>query len=265
METNKQIEILNNICPLKIGYRNSKREIRINFFTNIQTEIQAYLLGFYVADGNLNLKRNTIRVKINEKDKEIIDLYQKFISPEARIRKNESFTMIGTTNKLITVNPTYQIDIANKKISEDLNLLGYGERKTYKELSIPYLNNELTWHFIRGYFDGDGCIICSVRKPNKKNREKNFRISLKVQWTAKTKQLLSEIQKFLFGQNINSTIYYINKKDVYTLSICSKDSINKFFEKLYLHSNFYLKRKFSKFNYYVNTEVTQLIAEHCNA
>lgn len=107
--------MLNNICPLKIGYRNSKREIRINFFTDIQTEIQAYLLGFYVADGNLNLKRNTIRVKINEKDKEIIDLYQKFISPEARIRKNESFTMIGTTNKLITVNPTYQIDIANKK------------------------------------------------------------------------------------------------------------------------------------------------------
>ena len=30
-------------------------------------------------------------------------------------------------------------------------------------------------------------------------------------------------------------------------------------------ANFYLQRKFDKFNHYVNTEVTQLIAEHCNA
>lgn len=265
METNKQIEVLNIICPLKIGYKNSKREIRINFFTNIQTEIQAYLLGFYVADGSLNLKRNTIRIKINEKDKEIIDLYQKFISPSARIRKNKSFTMIGTKNKPITVNPTYQIDISNKKISEDLSLLGFGERKTYKELSIPKLNNKLVWHFIRGYFDGDGCIMCSIRNPNKKNRERNFRATLRVQWTSKTKQLLSEVQIFLFKQSINSTISYRHDRDVYTLTICSKDSVNKFFKELYSNSNFYLKRKFSKFNYYVNTEVTQLIAEHCNA
>jgi hypothetical protein len=107
--------------------------------------------------------------------------------------------------------------------------------------------------------------MCSIRKPNKKNRERNFRATLRVQWTSKTKQLLSEVQIFLFKQSINSTISYRHDRDVYTLTICSKDSVNKFFKELYSNSNFYLKRKFSTFNYYVNTEVTQLIAEHCNA
>lgn len=39
----------------------------------------------------------------------------------------------------------------------------------------------------------------------------------------------------------------------------------KLFEYLYKDANFFLSRKFSKFDHYVNTEVTQLIAEHRNA
>ena len=31
------------------------------------------------------------------------------------------------------------------------------------------------------------------------------------------------------------------------------------------NSNFYLSRKFDKFNYYVNTEVSQIITDHRNA
>ena len=53
MEIQKQKELLNKICPLKKGYVNSRREVRVDFFNNIQTEIQAYLLGFYVADGSI--------------------------------------------------------------------------------------------------------------------------------------------------------------------------------------------------------------------
>lgn len=42
----------------------------------------------------------------------------------------------------------------------------------------------------------------------------------------------------------------------------SKQEQIKFIED---NSIFYLKRKFEKFNYYVNTEVNQLIADHRNA
>ena len=67
----QQIEILNTICPKFINHP-SKREIRHNFFSNIQTEIQAYLLGFHAADGSLDSTRNTLRVKLSSKDIEII-------------------------------------------------------------------------------------------------------------------------------------------------------------------------------------------------
>ena len=46
----------------------SKYAINHDFFTNIKTEAQAYLLGFYVADGN-----------VNEKGKHLEYAYQKKI------------------------------------------------------------------------------------------------------------------------------------------------------------------------------------------
>lgn len=51
---------------------------------------------------------------------------------------------------------------------------------------------------------------------------------------------------------------------MYILSIPSSQ-IKKLFDLLYQDSNFYLNRKYKKFNYYANTEVSQLIAEHRNA
>ena len=52
---------------------------------------------------------------------------------------------------------------------------------------------------------------------------------------------------------------------MYRLKTSSKKEIKKIFHLLYDNSIFYLKRKFEKFNYYVNTEVNQLIADHRNA
>lgn len=49
------------------------------------------------------------------------------------------------------------------------------------------------------------------------------------------------------------------------LVTCSESEVKKLFNLLYTDSNFYLNRKFKKFNYYVNTEVSQIITDHCNA
>lgn len=52
---------------------------------------------------------------------------------------------------------------------------------------------------------------------------------------------------------------------MYRMSTSSKKELVKIFNLLYSDSNFYLSRKFNKLNHYVNTEVTQLIAEYRNA
>ena len=79
------INKLNEICPL---YTNgtSKRKIRHNFFKSIETEIQAYLLGFIMADGSVNEKRHTLTININKKDAELFKLFN-IISPDAYIHE----------------------------------------------------------------------------------------------------------------------------------------------------------------------------------
>ena len=264
MNIEEQIEILNTICPLERASVYSKRDVRQNFFKDIQTEIQAYLLGFYVADGSLNRKRNTIRIKVTESDKAIVDLFAKFISPDARNVVNGAFDMIGTSGKEIHVKNSAQVDITCKAIADSLEDLGYGERKTYLNLHLPKLSDDLLKHFIRGYFDGDGCFTWHAKAPNIKNREKNWRVHGAFSWVSKTRTLLDELcehlNKFNVICNVNS-----KGKTAFVLSGSSKESIKNLFNYLYSDCNFYFSRKYNKFNKYVNTEVTQLIAEYRNA
>ena len=58
---------------------------------------------------------------------------------------------------------------------------------------------------------------------------------------------------------------YFKRDDMYRVKTSSKKEVEKIFHLLYDDSNFYMTRKFEKFNYYVNTEVSQLIADHRNA
>ena len=263
MEKSKQLEIINSTCPL---YKNgtSKRELRHDFFKNIETELQAYLLGFHAADGSINLKRWTLRIKVTKTDSEIIELFQNSISPEAYTRDVSGFNTV-IREKEVTTKTASEISIASKILVNDIINYGYVQNKTCFELKLPNIDDELLRHFIRGYFDGDGSIIGGVRKPNSKNREVNYRVSRAFNIDSKKQNILIEIQNFFSKHNIKTNINYIMRDDMYRLCTSSKEEIEKIFHLLYDDSNFYLNRKFNKFNYYVNTEVSQIITDHCNA
>jgi len=55
------------------------------------------------------------------------------------------------------------------------------------------------------------------------------------------------------------------RDDMWRVSTSDKKEMKKIFNYLYKDAYFYMNRKFKKFNYYVNTEVNQLIADHRNA
>lgn len=75
---------------------------------------------------------------------------------------------------------------------------------------------------------------------------------------------MQEIQIFLAEHDIKSMIYQDTRDKMYTIVI-AKLKLPKLFHLLYDDANFYLTRKYEKFNHFVNTEVTQLIAEYRNA
>lgn len=259
----EQIQYIEDNFPLTTRHT-SKRRTRHDFFTKINTEVQAYLLGFYAADGGLNEKRKTFRIHLNKNDSEIIYLYKDLICPDARVFTREETDMRGVRDsKSIHCNGTFGVDINSTVLCNALVNLGFGYNKTYTENHLPQIDKSLLRHFIRGYFDGDGS-ISGWYIPQDIKYKKNERFRIHASICCKTATLLEDIKNLFAEYNIKSKIFISRRDDMYILSIPSSQ-IKKLFDLLYQDSNFYLSRKYKKFNYYANTEVSQLIAEHRNA
>ena len=84
MNKEEQIKFIEDNYPLYTNHT-SNRRIRHDFFSEIKTELQSYLLGFYTADGSIDEKRKTLRIHLQKCDSEIVYLYKENISPDARI------------------------------------------------------------------------------------------------------------------------------------------------------------------------------------
>lgn len=73
-------------------------------------------------------------------------------------------------------NQMYKIDFRDSEVINDLKQLGLHQRKT---LTVEYPNNiPENYHkdFIRGVFDGDGCIHFSLKKGRINSYVTNFQI-----------------------------------------------------------------------------------------
>ena len=260
MNKQEQIKFIEDNYPLTTNHI-SNRRIRHDIFSKIETELQAYLLGFYAADGNINEKRKTFRIHLQKQDSELVYLYKDIISPDARTFTVNEHKTTGRNGKEINAHESFGVDITSTKLCTDLVNLGIGYNKSYSNLHIPEIPEDLIRHFIRGYFDGDGCITIWLSK----EKGKSDRVRGKFDICAKSASILNEFIKFFATHDIKINLNYLKRDDMYRISTSSKKELEKIYNILYKDSNFYLSRKFNKFDHYVNTEVTQLIAEYRNA
>lgn len=260
MNKKEQFQIIENVCPSYTNHT-SIRRIRHDFFKNILTELQAYLLGFYAADGSVDEKRKTLRICLQERDLEIVQLFKDSISPDARFYKIDPKITTERNRMKIQGHGAVGVDITSTILVQDLVSWGFGYNKTYQQLHLPDINRMLLKHFIRGYFDGDGCITGWVS--NEKGKAIRFRSKFDI--CGKTESLLDDIIDFFKENNIKLNKNYLKRDNMWRISTSSKKELCKIYKLLYEDANFYLQRKFNKFNHYVNTEVSVLINEHCNA
>ena len=261
MNKEEQIKFIEENYPL-YTHHTSNRRIRHDFFKNISTELQAYLLGFYTADGSIDEKRKTFRIHLSIKDSELVYLYKDIISPDARLFSvADNYKTTGRDGKEITGHGSIGVDISSAILVNDLVELGIGYKKTYSDLTIPNIPENLIRHFVRGFFDGDGSISTYLAC----EKGKKDRVRCGIQIDSKTKTLLENIQSFFKNNNIKFNLIYLKRDDMYRISTSSREEIKKLYLLFYKDSYFYLSRKFNKFDYYVNTEVSQLIADHRNA
>lgn len=210
------------------------KNVNHNFFDEIN-EIQAYLLGFYLGDGSLYITGNSYNIKIGVKytDIYIINLFKKYISPESNIQTKKSSLFKSVNNKWYTGNEQKLISFTSTKIGKYLQDLGFGKNKTNLFKFLPDFSNENKIHFLRGYFDADGCIMVKLRKEGWINR--------RFQLTSYDRNILDDLVLFLDNNNINSKVY--SERNHFHLLVQKKTEIIKLYKLLYNNCNFFFERK----------------------
>ena len=218
-----------------------KENIKIDIFNPVNTPEAAYILGFYIADGCLN--GNKFVITLNEKDKEILEKIRDYMSPITKlIYKKETINKQG-----IVSHPMYSFAFACKEIVSCLEDLGLGKNKTYLSKSIKnVVPKELMWDFIRGYWDGDGCISSSNVTKNVKETSYNY-INIGFTIISKDPDILNEMNEFFMEEGINTHVYPDNKGN-YLVGTHSKSEVEKIYNKLYTSSNLFMEIKRTKFN-----------------
>ena len=123
MNKNEQIKFIKDNYPLSTHHV-SNRRIRHGFFKDIRTELQAYLLGFYAADGSINEKRKTFRIHLQKRDSEIVYLYKDIISPDARVFSVYEHKTTGRGGMIVNAHESFGVDITSAELCNSLVDLG---------------------------------------------------------------------------------------------------------------------------------------------
>ena len=215
-----------------------------NFFDTIDSEIKAYLLGFYLADGSMDFKNRRISLSVTKSDEYIVDLFRKYISPYYKKTCSKSYTnkKTGYTSK-----PMVGTCFKSNKICEVLTRYGMGANKTYSEsINVGVVPNKFFMHFLRGYFDGDGCVCVTTGKREIKGKKYTYN---NYNWSiiSNTNGHLTQIKnKLISAFNIHANIIE-DKRGHFLLEINKKHDFFKLRDLLYKDSNFALPRKKEKY------------------
>lgn len=129
------------------------------FFSEWSSEM-AYILGYLYADGYMD--RDKYRIRLASKDKQILE--------DIKGKLNYSGELKSCSNKQ---GEWLELHIQNKQIYSDLRKLGIYPNKSLT-MRFPEIPKEVLPHFIRGYFDGDGCIYEVKRKRPTPGLETDF-------------------------------------------------------------------------------------------
>ena len=221
-----------------------KHTFDFNYFDSIDTEEKAYWLGFIWADGYIS----SSPLKLEDKN------HLKKLQKE-----------LNTERPILTNNNRCRLLVNSKHFWETLNNYGCIPKKSlvlkFPDISI-FNNTNLIRHFIRGYFDGDGCI--SYYKVN--NTICKPTCSL-----IGTKEFLNSIKELLNDQQIIvNNIIHKDKRHItsntYIFSITNIETNIKFLNFLYNNSNVYLDRKYNRYQFLKNGHaLIDDIINNCNS
>jgi hypothetical protein len=213
--------------------KNSKN-IDLDFFENIDTKEKAYVLGLIYSDGSID--KDGYGFSFVSKDFEQVELVKRLLKSEHKICKVSSYD-----NRTLKTYTRYTIHICSKKITKDLFNIGLHSSKSFN-CNFPNISIGFIWHFIRGLFDGDGCIYKSTSKEG----QLSFSIIL-------SGQLKDGVKKFFNDSDMSLTSDQIKHKNengiISSLKYSSYKDLKFIYENMYNESDsLRLERKYTIFS-----------------
>lgn len=206
-----------------------KYKVNDNFFKKIDRN-SSYILGLWAADGHI--RRNQFSLTQNKKDIYIM---------ERILEKMESNNPL---NKHYTNNIYFNI-YSNDIIYDIKKIFGDFNNKTF-DLKFPKIENKYLPDFIRGFFDGDGCITYQ-------KNEKCYVSSI----ISASSLFINDLFKVL-NNNINDFNGKLKKMNGYYIITMGVNDTRRFGKYIYKDLNkdyLYLKRKKEKFDISGNIKI----------
>lgn len=222
-----------------------KYDFNRNFFEVINTQEKAYVLGFLYADGCNTMKSITFNQL--EQDVDILEQIVDCLDGD-----NILYASTQPNGKI-----KYTLSFNSIKLCEDAKNLGVPQNKSLKITLPDFLSDELMRHFIRGYFDGNGCIWNGKPKIYRVKKDKSCGYRDKVVHNVKftitgNTIFITQLQEYLI-EKIKLTKTKLNfskakgNKHVCTMEYSGKKQVEKFYKYLYKDAFVYGNRKKEKF------------------
>lgn len=208
-----------------------------DYFKNIDTENKAYILGFISADGYLSTKDGNkyLSIELQKRDKKILQFIKKEIQYSGKIATTYH------NNKEYCRLKIYGEELVNNIIDKGLD-----NQKTYNLEFPSSIPPHLIRHYIRGLFDGDGCVYIGKQK-RKNGTLKDKRMITLISTKMMNDFICSYIKnKFDIQFRVSYSVTQKNTK-MSTLYLEKYNNIKIFLDYLYDDSNIHLERKYNKF------------------
>lgn len=147
----KRILVENNIDIRGMRDALLKHYINGKYFEVVDTEQKAYWLGFIAADGCIDSNERSLRLDLSTKDRGHIEKFLE--ATESNYKTREYYTK----QKSGRYTPMDRLLVSSPELCSNLIRHGVTPRKS-STLRFPNIPQHLERHFVRGIFDGNGCV-----------------------------------------------------------------------------------------------------------
>ncbi len=221
----------------RMGLKKYPYHCEYNYFDKIDTEEKAYWLGFMTADGWISKNNETgscaIGIELQYGDIQHLRKFNKSIKGNYQITERWRKCSLSKHDKN---HHMCTIRIFSSIMYNSLVNLGFTNNKSF-DCCIPVMNVNLLKHYVRGYFDGNGC-LCYTKN--------NFAVCISTASENLINDLTNIFEKNGFHPVVRKNITEFNTT-IYDFRLNYKQEKLDFLNWIYGDATIFLDRKYNKY------------------